>query len=80
MFTSEEELKHILKVYAKKMYETRCVDTKKEADEFQERYEEFLNNSELRFYKAVPIKIYKLAPSKMYNGKYLDSRVEVELN
>ena len=31
-------------------------------------------------YKTIPSNVYKLATSDEYNGKYVDSRIEVDLS
>ncbi len=40
---------------------------------------DFLGLSKLRMYKEIPEKFYKLAPSEMFNDKFVDSRIELNL-
>lgn len=63
-----------LTLYAKKMLKTGFISSIKQLQSFVRRYKDFLGDSELRLYKATPTEISKLAPSKMYNDKYIDSR------
>lgn len=51
----------------------------KYAKKFINQSDDFLGLSNLRMYKAVPEKFYKLAPSEMFNDKFIDSRIEVEM-
>ncbi len=71
---SKAELIKGLTCYAKKMFTKRTDITR-----FVKQYKDFRGTSVLRLYKAVPTKFYKLAPSEIYNEKYIDSRLEVKL-
>lgn len=73
------ELIKALGVYGKKMLRTGFVSRGAQFKKFVQRYEDFQNKSKLRFYKAMPIKIWKLAPPKIFNEKFIDSRIEVTL-
>lgn len=76
--TSKVELLKGLAVYATKMIKTKFA--KKDASaRFKKQYKDFQSKSKLRMYKATPVKVYKLAPSEMYNEKFVDSRIEVKL-
>ncbi len=68
-----------LTVYGKKMLKSGFVHKKAQVEKFIKQYKDFQGISKLRLYKASPIKIWKLAPSKIFNGKYIDSRMEIQL-
>ena len=68
-----------LTVYGKKMLATGFVDTKVQIEKFTKQYKDFQGISKLRLYKATPIQVWKLAPSEVFNEKYVDSRIEVQL-
>lgn len=74
MVTSGKELIPILALYAKKMLKTGFVNSRRELATFAKNVKDFLGNSELRLYKAVPYEVSKLSASKMYNGKFIDRR------
>lgn len=63
--------------YGKKMLKTKFVNGKSAFNRFVKQYKDFQGLSALRMYKAVPEKFYKLAPSEMFNEKFIDSRIEV---
>ncbi len=70
---SKDELDHALKTYAAKGAqndEERIQLTTKE---------DFLGNSPIRMYKLVPDKIYVSNESTKWKGKWIDSKIEVEL-
>ena len=60
------------------MIKTKFIN-KTGAERFMKQYKDFQGLSKLRMYKAIPEKFYKLAPSEMFNDKFIDSRIEVEL-
>ncbi len=68
-----------LTVYGKKMLATGFVDTNVQIEKFTKQYKDFQGISKLRLYKATPIQVWKLAPSEVFNEKYVDSRIEVQL-
>lgn len=72
--TSRKELIPVLALYAKKMLKTGFVNSRLELATFSKDVKDFLGNSELRLYKAVPYEVSKLGTSKMYNGKFIDRR------
>lgn len=76
---SKKELIQGCLCYAKKMWETKFILRKEGIQKFVSAYQDFQGESVLRMYKAVPRKVWKLAPSKIVNGKFLDSRIEVKL-
>lgn len=65
--------------YGKKMLRTKFVNSRQAYKRFIKQYKDFKGNSPLRMYRAIPKRIWKLAPSEDYNGKYVDSRIEVVL-
>jgi len=69
-----------LSVYGKKMLKTGFAESKIQVQRFIKQYKDFQGISKLRLYKATPIKVWKLAPSEMFNEKFIDSRIEVNLN
>jgi hypothetical protein len=77
--TNKGELIKALRLYGGKMLKTGLVPSLTDVKQFIQSYTDFLGESELRLYKAIPSKIYKLAPSKVINGKYIDSRIEVSI-
>jgi len=77
--TNRGELLKGLSAYGKKMLKTGFVDGKKKMEQFVNSEKDFQGKSVLRMYKAIPTKIWKLAPSDVYNNKYIDSRIEVRL-
>lgn len=76
--TSKKELLKGLVLYAKKMLKTKFVN-KLIAEKFIKYNKDFEGLSKLRMYKAVPEKFYKLAPSEMFNHKFIDSRIEIKM-
>lgn len=68
-----------LKVYAQKMLRTGFTTSKLMTERFAKQYRDFQGLSKLRMYKAIPGHVWRLAPSEMFNGKFVDSRVEVQL-
>lgn len=76
--SDKKELIKGLTLYASKMVKTKFTN-KTSAKRFIKQYGDFTGLSKLRMYKAVPIKVYKLAPSEMFNEKFIDSRIEVNL-
>lgn len=77
--SSKEELLAGLQVYAWKMLKTGFATSKQMAGRFMKQYQDFQGMSKLRMYKAVPVRTWKLAPSEMFNDKFVDSRIEVKL-
>jgi len=74
--------KEILKgcfCYASKMLQTKFIGKKEEVQKFIKQYRDFQGISALRMYKAVPVKIWKLAPYKIFKDKFIESRIEVKL-
>lgn len=65
-------------LYAGKMIKTKFAN-KTNADRFIKQYKDFEGLSKLRMYKTVPEKFYKLAPSEIFNDKFIDSRIEVKM-
>jgi hypothetical protein len=72
-------LNHELAIYGKKMIGSGFAHSKVQVQRFLKQYKDFQGLSKLRMYKAVPEKIWKLAPSEMFNDKFVDSRIEVNL-
>jgi uncharacterized protein YhbP (UPF0306 family) len=77
--SEKKELKKVLSVYSGKLLQTGFVKNEKEKVDFELKVNDFLPDSEFRFYKASPIKIWKLGPSETIEGKYLDKRIEVNI-
>ena len=77
--TSKLELVAGLRIYAQKMIKTGFAESKQMAGRFMKQYQDFQGLSKLRMYKAVPERVWKMAPSEMYNDKFVDSRIEVDL-
>jgi uncharacterized protein YhbP (UPF0306 family) len=77
--TNKLEIIKGLTIYGKKMLATGFADTKAQIERFTKQHKDFQGISKLRLYKATPIKVWKLAPSELYNEKYVDSRIEVDL-
>ena len=75
----KKELLTGLACYAKKLLATKFVGKKADALRFIKQYRDFQGMSALRMYKAVPEKFWKCAPTEMFNGKFVDSRIEVLL-
>lgn len=78
--TNKKELIEGLTAYGKKMIRTKFLNSKLAFDKFVSQITHFQGNSPLRMYKAQPVSIWKLAPSKVYKEKYLDSRIPIEIN
>lgn len=66
-------------LYGKKMLKTKFVNGKQAFQKFIRSYKDFKGKSPLRMYKAVTQKTWKLAPSEIYNDKFVDSRIEIRL-
>jgi len=78
--TDKQELLKGLLVYGQKMFRTKFLPNKAAVHEFVKGLADFQGKALLRLYKAVPEKMFRLAPSRMFNGKYIDSRVEVDFH
>jgi len=76
---SKIELVKGLTIYGKKMLKTGFANSKVQINRFIKQHKDFQGLSKLRFYKAVPVQMWKLAPTQMLNEKFLDSRIEVDL-
>jgi len=76
---SKKELLAGCLCYAKKMWETKFLLKRGGIQKFVNAYHDFQGDSVLRMYKAVPQKFWKLAPSKIINGKFMDSRIKVNI-
>ncbi len=61
------------------MLATGFTESKAQIERFVKQYKDFQGVSKLRLYKAVPIKVWKLAPSELFNDKFVDSRIEIDL-
>ena len=68
-----------LTFYTQKMIKTKFANMEI-ASRILKQTGDFEGTSKIRMYKAVPEKIYKLAPSEVYNDKFIDSRIKVDLN
>ncbi|MBD3280603.1 hypothetical protein GF389_03710 [Candidatus Dojkabacteria bacterium] len=79
VITDMKELLHGMMEYGKKMLRTKFVNSKQAMEKFAKQYTDFKGDSPLRMYKATPTKIWKLAPSDVYNDKYVDSRIEINI-
>jgi uncharacterized protein YhbP (UPF0306 family) len=77
--TDVKELAKGLLLYGKKMLDTKFVTGKKAYIEFINSLKDFEGQSPIRMYKAVPEKVWQLAPSQIYHDKYVDSRIEIPL-
>ncbi len=71
---NKKELLKGLSLYARKLYQKKT-----DISRFVKGISDFKGLSELRLYKAEPLEISKLAPSRIYRNKYLDSRLKVRL-
>jgi len=78
--TDKKEMAKALVLYGKKMIKTNFVTGKEVYTKFVNSLKDFEGNSPIRLYKAVPEKMWKLAPSEIYNDKYVDSRIEIKLS
>lgn len=76
--TKKSELIKGLTVYAAKMVKTKFAN-KAQASKFVKGIKDFDKLSKIRMYKAVPEVFYKLAPSEIFNDKFVDSRIEVKI-
>ena len=65
--------------YGKKMLQTKFVNSKQAYEKFISSTKDFKKKSPLRMYKAIPLRLWKLAPSQNYNDKFVDSRIEIGL-
>lgn len=77
--TNKIEIVKGLTIYGKKMLETGFANSKAQVEKFIKQYKDFQGASKIHMYKAVPEKVWKLAPSEMFNDKFVDSRIEVNL-
>lgn len=77
--TNKIDLVKGLTIYGKKMLDTGFANSKKQVTKFIKKYRDFQSVSKIRMYKAVPEKVWKLAPSEMFNDKFVDSRIEVDI-
>lgn len=77
--TEKKELLKGLLCYGKKMLKSKFVNGKQAFGKFINQYKDFQGNSELRMYKAIPEKFWELAPSEIFNGKFVDGRLEISL-
>jgi uncharacterized protein YhbP (UPF0306 family) len=75
--TDKKEITKGLLLYGQKMIRTKFVTGKKAYTVFINSLKDFEGNSPIRLYKAIPEKMWKLAPSEIYNDKYVDSRIEI---
>jgi len=73
------EIAKSLLPFGKKMLATGFVNGKDALNRFVSGVKDFTGESALRLYKADPLEIYKLAPSQEHNGKYIDSRIRIEI-
>lgn len=71
------EISKVLVLYAKKMLKTNFIKQGTSYKRFVKGIEDFADKSPLRLYKATIKEIWRLAPSKIYNEKYIDSRIKV---
>ncbi|MBU0976410.1 hypothetical protein KJ918_06435, partial [Patescibacteria group bacterium] len=78
--TKKIELIKGLTIYGKKMLKTGFVKSKSQVGRFIKQYKDFQGISKIRMYKAIPVQIWKLAPSEIFNDKFIDSRLEVDIN
>ena len=78
--TNKLELSQALILYAKKCFKTNFIQNKIDLNNFTKHIEDFRNSSPLRMYKATTKRLWLLAPSKIYNGKYIDSIINVPLS
>ena len=73
------ELLKGLTIYGMKMLKTGFAKTQVQVTNFIKQYQDFQGISKIRLYKATPIKIWKLGQSKVFNDKFVDSRIEIDL-
>jgi len=62
------------------MMKCKYIPNKREFSKYIRSLADFEGNSPLRFYKAIPEKIWLLGESDLYNGKFVDKRVKVNLS
>ena len=74
----KKELIKSLTLYVAKMIKTKFAN-KSNAEKFIKQYIDFQGSSKLRLYKAIPEKFWKPAMAKIFNGKFVDSRIEVKV-
>lgn len=74
------ELIRVLVIHGKRLFKHGFIDSRKSLDKFIKEYKDFQGISKLRLYKATPTKIWKLTPPEMFNDKYIDRRIEIDLN
>lgn len=72
---NKEELAHALEIY----FNRAIPDNPEEKSKVIEAPQDFLGESELRMYKIIPEKIYVSNDATKWNGKWIDSRSEVNL-
>ena len=77
--TNKPEILKGLMLYGRKMLKYNFSGGKRALTRFINSYRDFQKTSPLRMYKAVPNKIWKLAPSEYYKDKYLDRKIEISL-
>lgn len=71
---SKEEIINGLKIYSEKLLKRNILKNRRQANDFSKLYFDFKGRSPLRMYRATPYEISILAPSKIYNGHYVDRR------
>ncbi len=76
--TDTKELVNGLILYAEKMVKTKFANVAS-MKKFIKQNQDFWGLSKLRMYKAVTEKFWKPAPTEMFNGKFVDSRIEVKM-
>lgn len=72
-------ISNVILIYSKFLIKRKFFSNINEITQFRKRVGDFRNISPLRFYKFVPEKVWLLAPSIDFNGKYVDSRIEVNI-
>lgn len=68
---SPKELKNVLPLYTKKLYA-------KILDKTKHNPSDFMKESPLRMYVAIPEKLWLVGPAGSYKGKYLDTRIAMK--
>jgi len=71
------ELLNGMAVFGKQALKSDFIRLIKDVTAIANKRKDFVNDSPLRFYKASTKKMWLLAPSEMYNGHYVDSRIPV---
>lgn len=72
---AEDELHHAIEIYFTRSLPNDLVQRQKMVDTPQD----FLEESVLRMYKFVPERVYVSGEATKWNGKWIDSRIEVQL-